>query len=166
MKYTIFTRDKVEPKFFASGAINPGPPPMYGPGAGLFYRPPTLDVHSDNPLERRELVADPNGTATDGEIMAAFPQINAGKYQRLWEAASDWERRNISGVALALLTLGVAAGKPKAMSIAAWSAQLWNDTYYPRKALVRFDAEPDYDFSPVGDMPYSVPELSAEVWAK
>jgi len=52
------------------------------------------------------------------------------------------------------------------MAIAAWSSNLWNGLYYPRKALISLDTEPDCDFSVAGDMPYSVPELSAEVWGQ
>jgi len=166
MNYTIFVRDQVTPRRHPSGAPNMGPPPVYPAGGGLFYAPPSLDVYSDDQNARRVLCSDPYGTATMAEIMAAFPLILNAKYQRLWDAASAWERKNISGVGLSILSLGVAAGKPKALAVAQWSNQLWMGLYYPRKATISLDTEPDCDFSPAGDMPYSVPELSAEVWGQ
>jgi len=172
MNYTIFTREQVTPRLKSvagpfSGArvvLNPGDPPAYPPGAAVFYAPPQLDIYSDDPAARRVLLADPAGVAALEQILAAFPLILAAKYQRLWEAASAWERQNISGVGLSILSLGVAQGKPKAMAVAQWSNDLWMGLYYPRKALISLETEPDCDFSAAGDMPHSVPELSAEIW--
>jgi len=174
MGYTIFTREQVltrtrtVPGPFGQSQViaNAGPAPAYPVGSSVFYSPEELDIYSPDPACRRVLLADPAGVASEAEIMAAFPAILDDKKNRLWSAASAWERRNISGVALSLLTLGVARGLPKALAIANWSNALWNGTYYPRKAAIRFDTEPDCDFSGCGDMPHSVPELSAEVWGQ
>jgi hypothetical protein len=172
MGYTIFTRPQVTPRqtivhgpFGTEIVATAIPAPVYPTGCQVIYEP-ELDMYADDPAMRRVLLSDPEGTATDADILTAFPAILEGKYSRLWEAASAWERKHISGVALSLLTLGVAKGTPKALAIAAWSNKLWNETYYPRKALVRYDTDPDYDFSMVGEMPYSIPELSAEVWGQ
>jgi len=79
MNYTIFTRERVEPKTFTSGAINPGPPPIYPPGASLAYTPPELDIYSADPLQRQVLLSDPNGNATPAEVAAAFPAFRAAQ---------------------------------------------------------------------------------------
>lgn len=172
MDYTIFTLEQVTPRTKAvpgpRGATqikpNPGPPPVYPAGSCLVYEPPSLDIYADDPLLRRVLLRDPHGTATMPEILAAFPQVLDAKYSSLWQAAHEWEQRSISGVGLSILSLGVAQAKPKALAVAQWSNNLWMNHYYPRKATISLDSEPDCDFSIVGDMPYSVPEISAEVW--
>jgi hypothetical protein len=170
--YTIFTREQVSPKFkvvpgprsTSVTMLNAGNKPFYPGGASLNYSPPDLNIYSDNPLKRRELLSDPNGTATIEQILAAFPLILEIKYNRLWQAAHDFEQRNISGVGLSILSLGVAQNKPKCLAVAAWSNRLWMDFYYPRKATISIDTEPDCDFSGAGEMPYSVTELAAEVY--
>jgi hypothetical protein len=168
--YTIIQRPQVTPKFILvygvgkmESALNPGPAPVY-PATVTTRICSAKDLYSADSADRIEIWRDGAGTATAAEVMAACPTILDEKYQRLWEAASAWERRNISGVALSLLTLGVSQGKPKSLAVAAWADRLWNDTYYPRKALISLEVEPDCDFSVVGDMPFSVPELSLEVW--
>jgi len=172
MPYTIFIREQVLERSRRVPDVNDtfrmvanlGDPPAYPAGAYFVFSNADFDRYSAAPELRRELIFDPAGSATLEQILAAFPACLDAKKAKLWEAASAWERRNISGVALSLLTLGVAQQKPKALAIAAWSNHLWNDTYYPRKALISLDTEPDCDFSSAGDMPFSVPELSAEVW--
>lgn len=80
----------------------------------------------------------------------------------LWQAATDYERAYISNTAIGLLTAGFITGKPKALAIACWSNELWNgpNGYYSRKA----SGSTNYDYSDIGPMPYSIPELSAEVY--
>lgn len=77
MNYTIFIREKVEPKYFASGALNPGPQPVYPYGASLVYTPPTLDIYSDDPTARQVLLSDPlcpdEDAATMTAVDIAFP---------------------------------------------------------------------------------------------
>lgn len=128
--------------------------------------PANYSVFAPEPARRTEVIRSATGRLTPAEVLEICPTVLAAKYQRLWEAASEWERRNISGVGLSVLSLGVAAGKPKALAVATWSNNLWMNHYYPRKAAINLDSDPDYDFSVVGDMPYSVPELSAEVWGQ
>ena len=55
------------------------------------------------------------------------------RLEQLWQAAHDYEKSYISGVGLSILAVGVLLSKPKALAVSAWSAKLWNETYYPRK---------------------------------
>lgn len=75
MKYTIFTREQVIPKFNANGSLNMGPAPVYPPGAGLFYAPADLDIWSADPARRKVLLSNPNAAASDSmtDIDAALP---------------------------------------------------------------------------------------------
>ena len=80
----------------------------------------------------------------------------------LWRAADDYQTKFISGVAIGLLTIGVLSLLPKAMAVQAWSADVW-DEYYARKALLTYDGAVNTDFTSLGPMPYTVPELRAEL---
>lgn len=85
----------------------------------------------------------------------------AANQEALWQAAHAYEQSYISGVGLSILALGVLQGKSKALQVSAWSQALWTE-YYARKATVTADSPASGDFSTVGPMPYSVPELAAE----
>jgi len=80
----------------------------------------------------------------------------------LWQAATDWQERYISGLAGGLLVIGVMQQKPISLAIMQWSGDLWSE-YYRRKAVIMAGGNADYDFSTCGEMPYSVPELRAEL---
>lgn len=84
------------------------------------------------------------------------------KIEALWEAADKYASGYISGVAVGILTIGVMQEKPKALAISAWSSSIWAE-YYARKALVTVDSVDDHDFSSFGPIPYTVPELQAEI---
>lgn len=84
------------------------------------------------------------------------------KIDALWNAADKYVASYISGVAIGLLTLGVVQSKPKALDVTAWSSSVW-DAYYTRKALVTATSTVDLDFSTLGPMPHTVPELRAEL---
>jgi hypothetical protein len=86
----------------------------------------------------------------------------AANVEALWRAADKYTASYISGVAIGLLTIGVIQGKPKALAVTRWSSSVWDD-YYARKALVTADAPANLDFSALGPMPYTVPELRAEL---
>ena len=86
----------------------------------------------------------------------------AAKIDRLWAAADAYTSSHISGVAIGLLTIGVLQLKSKALAVSAWSSAVWDD-YYARKALVTASSVENLDFSSHGPMPYSVPELRAEM---
>ena len=84
------------------------------------------------------------------------------KIEALWAAADKYTSGYISGVAIGILTIGVMQEKPKALAISAWSSSIWAE-YYARKALVTVDSVDDHDFTSFGPIPYSVPELQAEI---
>jgi hypothetical protein len=90
-------------------------------------------------------------------------RVIASKIEQLWSAADKYVNGYISGVAVGLLTIGVIQQKPKSLAITAWSQSVWNE-YYIRKAAVTFDSVLDLDFSSFGPMPFTVPELQAEVF--
>lgn len=98
---------------------------------------------------------------TPEEIAAQQNQIDAARISALWQAATSYEQSFIANMAIGLLTTGVIQQKPKALAIANWSNSLWNgpEGYYARKA----SGSTNCDYSNIGPMPYSVPELSAEV---
>jgi len=80
----------------------------------------------------------------------------------LWSCATKYQESFISGAAIGLLTIGVIQSKPKSLAIMAWINSIWNNHYYVQKPLVD-ENYTGYDFSVCGPMPYSIPELSAEV---
>lgn len=86
----------------------------------------------------------------------------ADKIDQIWRAADSYVNSYISGVAVGLLTIGVIQNKTKALAVTAWSSSVWDD-YYTRKAGVTADSVLDLNFSAHGPMPYTVPELRAEL---
>lgn len=91
-----------------------------------------------------------------------WEEVKAQRIAALWQAAHDYEYLRVSGIAIGLLTIGVMQQFPKALAVAAWSANIWN-TYYTRKAAVAVDITDNLDFSTCGEIPYSVPELRIEL---
>lgn len=85
-----------------------------------------------------------------------------GKVDALWRAADNYTSSFISGVAVGILTLGVLAGKPKCLAVAAWSGSIWVE-YYARKSQITSTSLDDHDFSSYGPIPYTIPELQVEV---
>lgn len=92
-------------------------------------------------------------------------QRRQSNLESLWQAATSYQEGYISGAAIGLLTIGVLQSKPKCLAVMAWISAIWNDNYYPRKLLVTpvYNATLN-DFTDCGAMPYSVPELTAEVF--
>ena len=82
----------------------------------------------------------------------------ASRIDALWQAAYNYEFAQISGVAIAVLVIGVLQGLPKSLAIKGWSQSIWT-LYYARKATDSTDT----DYSSVGACPYSIPELLVEV---
>lgn len=170
MKYTVFTRQQVEPQWIVvneavgtSSRLNPGPQPNYpATFLRLIVRCKDFDLYSDNPIRRQELWEDLSGVATDGEIAPFMAIVYAEQIECLWKSATRWQETYISGLASGLLTMGVLMGKPKALAIMQWSGALWGE-YYIRKASILASGEVNYDFSDCGQMPYSIPELRAEL---
>lgn len=107
-------------------------------------------------------VFDAARTVEMGRRAAQDVKTVADKEAQLWTAADAYSTGQISGVAIGILTIGVMQQLPKALAISAWSKSLW-DEYYLRKAEITATSVLDLDFSMFGEMPYTVPELSAEV---
>lgn len=105
-------------------------------------------------LEQDYLVSEP----------ARLEEKRKENLQKLWQAATDYQTSYISDMAIGILTIGVIQGLPKALAVKAWANVIWNDLYYPRKLLITHEYSPEfYDFSTVGPMPHTVPELNAEI---
>ena len=102
--------------------------------------------------------------AEQAEYLAQQEDKKADKIEQLWQAADRYVTGYISGVAIGILTIGVMQGKPKAQAISDWSNRIWTE-YYTRKASITVDNELDLDFSSLGPIPYTIPELQAEVFA-
>jgi len=106
-----------------------------------------------------------NPDISDAEFAAALSKQKDDNIAALWEAATKYQETWISGAAYGVVTLGVIQQKPKCLAVMMWISSIWNGLYYPRKAQVTEDFDSAlYDFSSCGPMPYSVPELNAEVF--
>lgn len=88
--------------------------------------------------------------------------IKLVQIDRLWRSATAWQEQFISNAAYGLLAIGVMQGKPKCLACMAWINSIWTDHYYVQKPLVDHNYT-GYDFSVCGAMPYTVPEITAEV---
>lgn len=84
------------------------------------------------------------------------------KIESLWQAANKYQSDRIQGAALSLTVLGMLQQFPKCLAVSMWIKKIWT-IYYERKAIISEDIMPDLDFTIVGPMPYSVPELMEEV---
>ena len=105
-----------------------------------------------------------NGIVWEGtrdEELLFRAEMLTSNLQSLWQSATDYQERCISGAAIGLLTIGVIRQLPKSIAIMSWINSVWA-LYYARKPLVTETAV-DTDFSALGPMPYSVPELQNEV---
>ena len=89
-------------------------------------------------------------------------KVLEAKYCALWSATDTYVTRYLSSGALSILALGCVLSKPKCRAVAAWSGAVWAE-YYKRKSLISLTSKDDLDFTPLGAMPYSVPEMAAEV---
>lgn len=116
-----------------------------------------LGLFSTKPTPTPEQIA-----ANQAAKAAQDVKTISDKEAQLWAAADAYATGQISGVAIGILAIGVMQQKPKSLAISAWSKSLW-DEYYIRKAGITATSVLDLDFSRFGEMPYTVPELSAEV---
>lgn len=85
-------------------------------------------------------------------------QVNTNRIAQLWQSATTYEQRHISGSANNLLVIGVTKSLPKAIAVQNWVNAIWAE-YYLRKINT---SNYNNDFSNVGSMPHSVTELIAE----
>ena len=84
--------------------------------------------------------------------------VEQQRIDALWQAAHDYEFAQVSGSAIGLLAMGVMQNKVKCIAVQDWIKGIWTE-YYTRKA----NGSTDYDYSFAGPVPYSVPELMAEL---
>jgi hypothetical protein len=84
------------------------------------------------------------------------------KIDALWNAANAYVTGYISGVAIGILTIGLIQQKPKAQAVSQWSQNIWTE-YYKRKAAITASSAPEHDFTSFGPIPFTVPQLQAEV---
>jgi len=101
----------------------------------------------------------------DGELVAFIPPepepyvpTETERVQAIWQGAHDYEYAQISGSAIGMLAIGILQQLPKALAVQGWIQTIWTE-YYTRKATGSFDA----DYSLIGPIPHSVPELMAEL---
>ena len=104
------------------------------------------------------------GNVPDIEIIPP-PNYIKENYQKLWEAATSYTEYYISGAAYSLVTIGLLQKRPKCIAVQQWIQSIWN-LYYQRKYYIKKEPISDelLDFSVCGPMPYSVPELTSEVY--
>lgn len=104
-----------------------------------------------------------NPDVTNEEFRAWQEEQRQININTLWQAAHDYEYARISGTAPAMVTLGVVKGSKRALEVALWIQSIWA-LYYKRKPEVTYECNDKLlDFSECGEMPYSVPELMAEI---
>ena len=89
------------------------------------------------------------------------------KIERLWQAATDYELKFISGSAPTKMLQLALQGNEKAAAIGVWIEQLWG-TYYARRDQVTAAHSKEIidlineDFSSLGEIPFSVKETIFE----
>ena len=100
---------------------------------------------------------------TPEQVAANEASQVASNIQLLWQAAHDYEYAEINGTGVGLLVLGVLQSKAKALAVQAWCTAIW-DLYYTRKLLVTSTLDAALlDFSSIGPMPHTIPELRTEL---
>lgn len=105
----------------------------------------------------------PNPDLTPDEFTSGVQALVGINIGTLWQAAHDYEWRDISGSAVGLIVLGVLQNKPKCLDVQRWIQAIWA-LYYQRKHLVSAALDPVLlDFSSCGPCPWTVPELLAEL---
>ena len=87
---------------------------------------------------------------------------SSAKIDALWQATDTYIARYISGVAIGILTLGVAQMKPKALRVSEWTQAIW-DEYYIRKSAITATSIDNHDYSLFGPVPHDVRELKDEL---
>lgn len=126
--------------------------------ADPVYPNPKLYTWTENPDGTLTITA-----RTQGEIDATYAANQANNIAQLWQAAHDYEYSFINGSAVGLVTLGILQRLPKCIAVSQWINSIWA-LYYTRKATVTDVLDSALlDFSSIGPMPYTIPELMAEV---
>ena len=104
-----------------------------------------------------------NPDLTQDEFNEGLAVFVAQNIQALWQAATDYESAQICGSAIGLVTLGTVKGLPKSLAVLAWIQSIWT-LYYQRKPQVTYQWDSALmDFSSCGPIPFTIPDLIAEV---
>lgn len=104
-----------------------------------------------------------NPELSDEEVALIQEQMKSDNIDKLWNAAHDYEYAQINGMAIGMLVLGVLQKKPKSIAVQAWIQWIWN-LYYIRKPFISHEDPSEYlDFSCCGKIPFTIPELMAEL---
>lgn len=104
-----------------------------------------------------------NPELTESEWNEGMWQLVQTNISDLWSAANTYQESQISGAAIGLLTIGVIQNKPISVTVMSWIQSIW-ELYYQRKAEMVYDPNPSiFDFSTIGQIPYTVPEIRVEV---
>lgn len=159
---TSFPTPFAAPEVYAP--VFAAPPPSYDTITHTIQELAPVLTDKGHYEQAWEVVALPEEVAADNIAARAEADVKLveNKIEALWQAADKYTRSYISGVAIGILTIGVLQEKPKAQAVSAWSSSVWAE-YYARKALVTPTGVDNLDFSSFGPIPYSVPELQAEV---
>ena len=146
--------------------VFPAPQPVFDPMTqGVREQAPVFTAKGNWEQSWEIIELDPETIAANQAKKAEQDaKMVADKIESLWQAADKYVTGYISGVAIGILTIGVLQGKPKCMVVSNWSNQVWSE-YYTRKAAITVDSPLDLDFSSFGPIPYTIPELQAEVFA-
>ena len=126
--------------------------------ADPVYPDPTLYTWTENADGSLTITPIPAGT-----LIQQQESKKANNIEVLWQAAHDYEFASINGSAVGLVTIGIMLNLPKCKAVSTWITSIWN-LYYTRKPLITDVFDPAMlDFSSCGPMPYSIPQLMAEV---
>lgn len=82
------------------------------------------------------------------------------KFCMLWEACTNYRKERISEEGLIYLNEHKNFSKTKA--VYDWVQSLW-DEYYRQRAMIEQGQDPSYDFSDIGEMPYTFIECREEI---
>jgi hypothetical protein len=105
-----------------------------------------------------------NPELTDEEFNAGLEEMKNNNIDALWQKATDYMTQYISNAAFGLVTKGSLKNLPKCIAVETWINNIWS-LYYTRKELITYEWNDSlYDFSICGPMPYTVPELTKEVY--
>jgi hypothetical protein len=122
-------------------------------------------VYTNEDTHHEYQLVDTNYNVLSDRVEATYIISNMSAEQKifdLWTAATKYQELFISGMASVPLAVGMMLKIPKALAITNWINAVWTE-YYARQYSLQIDTNPNLDFSIVGPMPHSVPELLNEV---
>jgi hypothetical protein len=104
-----------------------------------------------------------NPALTQDAFNAGLTEMCAANVNELWQTATNYQNTWISDAAFSLVAIGVMQKGPISTAIYDWINSIWT-LYYTNKTQITYTYNASLlDFSSCGPMPYSVPQLEAEV---